>query len=117
LGQIERSGPAGQLDNLGRIANRLKSAATILALHQPCDLLLDHQVAEALRDKFDKLLATEDAEGIIWIHYRLVDARQTQPRAAAFRRAERRRVTVVGATRRLPVLLEGSCQRLSQRIQ
>ena len=118
LGQVERAGAAGQLDHVGRVADGFEAAAAVLALHHAGDLLVDDQVAEALRDEIDELLAAQNAQGVVGVHDRLVGAGQAQPRAADDNGTKGRLVAVVGAPRgSLAVGLESLGQRLGQRVQ
>ncbi len=116
LSQVKRAGAAGQLDDLGRIGDGLETAAAVFALHHAGDALVDDQVAEALRDEIDELLAAQDAQGVVGVHHRLIRAGQTQPRAADYHRAKGRLIAVVGAPFGVVVALQCPGQSLGQRV-
>ena len=116
--KVEWPRPAGELDDLGWVGDRFETAAAVFALDQPGDALLNHLVAEALRDEIDELLAAQDAHGVVGVHDWLVRARQAKAGAADDHRTQRRLVAVVGALwRGAAVALQRRGQRLRQRVE
>ena len=97
LGEVERAGAAGQFDDVGCVADCLEATAAVFALYQSGDLLVDHEVAEALGDEIDELLAAQDALGIVGGHHQLVDAGQAQAGAADDDRTKGRLVAIIDA--------------------
>ncbi len=118
LCKIERSGTAGQLDDLGRVADRFEAAAAVLSLDQSGDPLVDDQVAEAFRDQIDELLAAQDAHGVVGIHDRFVGSGQAQAGAADDDRTERCLVAIVDMPAvGLTGCLQGLGYKLSQDVE
>ena len=94
--QVEATGPPGQADDIRGLVNRDKLAAAVLALHQPDNVLAQHQAAESLGDQVNKLLAAQNALDVVGIHQRLASTGQAQASAADHNRAEGRGVAVEG---------------------
>ena len=94
--QVEVARAPGQADDIGGLVDQGKMAAAIVALHQPDDVLAQHEVAEALGDEVDELLAAQDAQDVVGVHQGLGGTGQAEAGAADHNRPERRGVAVEG---------------------
>ena len=100
FGQIERARPAGQLDHLRLVTDRLEVAAAVGVLDQPRDPLAQDRAPEALGHQIDQLLAAQQALHVVRRHHRLFGARQPDARACDHHRPGRHRPLVIGALTR-----------------
>ena len=94
--QVEAASAPGQTNNIRGLVNRDKLAAAVLALHQPDNVFAQHQVAEALGDEVNELLAAQNALDVVGVHQGLAGTGESQARATDYNRAERRSVAVEG---------------------
>ena len=71
LDEVERSVPAGQLDDVGLALDRLEDGSPLVALDQPGDVLVDHLAPDLARDGVDELLAGQDARDVLVVEHPL----------------------------------------------
>ena len=94
--KIERAAARRQLDHVSGIVDRFEGGASVLALHQARDVLVEHGAAEARRNDVDELLAAQDA-GDVAVIEDAVGPGQSQGRAGDHHRAGERAVCPTGS--------------------
>ena len=65
--QVKSISPGCQLDDVFQVVNGFESRSTIIALHQPRDVLVEHGAPEACGNGVNELIAAQDAGNVVVI--------------------------------------------------
>ncbi len=64
LDEVDRTTAAGELDHVRGVVDDLEGRRAVLALHQPCDVLVEDRLTDMGGDDIDELLSVENASQV-----------------------------------------------------